>query len=255
MRKRSRHLPTVWRLTRTRSATVALSRPSAHRSTISARRPRPAGRLRDRAGDSSSPRVSRLTASGFNGRPRAMVSSPSCGWMGSNLLCLHHYVNIFKGRNTRRSAKVHRAAWSLGSGHATMHSMGVAVGLERICNTPQDARRPSFFGVSGDPQPAADTDCLCRINPKGQRICFVPNGRGPSLEPALHRPDSPSSRDFAFALVPALLPAAGQAGIKKATRPDSVPGGQSPGCRAGPVSHLRWAGCAHARRHLAEQPP
>ena len=28
----------------------------------------------------------------------------------------------------------------------------------------------------------------------------MPKGCGPSLEPALHRPDSPPSRDFAFAL-------------------------------------------------------
>ena len=39
-------------------ATVALSRPSAHSRTISARRTRPAGRLRDRASASSSSRVS-----------------------------------------------------------------------------------------------------------------------------------------------------------------------------------------------------
>ena len=30
--------------------------------------------------------------------------------------------------------------------------------------------------------------------------CFVPNGRGPNSEPALHRADLPAPRDFAFAL-------------------------------------------------------
>ncbi len=103
VRKRARHRPTVWRLTRTRSATVVLSRPWAHSSTIRARPTRPAGRLRDRASASSASRVSWLTASGGNGRPRAMVSSPSCGWMGSRIPCLRHYAHIFPGRNTRRT--------------------------------------------------------------------------------------------------------------------------------------------------------
>ena len=57
VRKRSRHLPTVWRLVRTLAATALLSRPSAHSSTISARRTSPAGRLRDPASDSSSSRA------------------------------------------------------------------------------------------------------------------------------------------------------------------------------------------------------
>ena len=57
VRKRSRHLPTVWRLVRTLSATALLSRPPAHRSTISARRTSPAGRLRERTSDSSSSRA------------------------------------------------------------------------------------------------------------------------------------------------------------------------------------------------------
>ena len=80
VRKRSRHLPTVWRLVRTLSATALLSRPSAHSSTISARRTSPAGRLRDLTSDSSSSRAPWLTSSGFNGRPRDMVS-PSFAWM------------------------------------------------------------------------------------------------------------------------------------------------------------------------------
>ena len=57
VRKRWRHLPTVCRLVRTLSATALLSRPSAHRSTISARRTSPAGRLRDLTSDSSSSRA------------------------------------------------------------------------------------------------------------------------------------------------------------------------------------------------------
>ena len=36
--------------------------------------------------------------------------------------------------------------------------------------------------------------------PNQRRICFVSNGCGTSPEPALHRPNSPQSRDFAFAL-------------------------------------------------------
>ena len=100
VRKRSRQWPTVWRLTRTLSATAELSRPSTHSSTILARHTRPAGRLRDRASASSSSRVSRLTSSGFKGRPRAMVS-PSLEWIGRTIPCLRHYVHILKGRNTR----------------------------------------------------------------------------------------------------------------------------------------------------------
>ena len=43
-------------------------------------------------------------------------------------------------------------------------------------------------------------DGVCRINFNQRRICFASNGLGPRPQPALHRPDSPSSRDFAFAL-------------------------------------------------------
>ena len=73
VRKRWRHLPTVWRLVRTLSATALLfTAPSAHRSTISARRTSPAGRLRERTSDSSSSRAPSLTSSAFNGRPRGI---------------------------------------------------------------------------------------------------------------------------------------------------------------------------------------
>ena len=77
-----------------------LSRPSAHSSMIRARYTKPAGRLRDRAGASSASRVSRLTSSGFKGRPRAMVSSP-CRRMARTLWRPRLYINIFQGRNTR----------------------------------------------------------------------------------------------------------------------------------------------------------
>ena len=88
VRKRSRHLPTVWRLTPTLSATVALSRPSVHRRTSSARRTRPAGRLRDRAIDASSSRVSGLTSSGFKGRPGPWsLLLRAGGWREPYLVC------------------------------------------------------------------------------------------------------------------------------------------------------------------------
>ena len=108
-RKRSRHLPTVWRLTPTRSATVLLSRPSAHSSTIWARRTRPAGRLRDRAIDASSSGVSGLMVSGGNGRPRGMVS-PSCRWMRGRIPYLRHYAHVLTGCNTRLD-NTHGVPW------------------------------------------------------------------------------------------------------------------------------------------------
>ena len=101
VRKRSRHLPTVWRLVPTSSATALLSNPSAHRSTILARLTSPAARLRERERDSSSSRVLPLTSSGFNGRPRSMAS-PSSEWMRGNILYSCHYVHVFTGHDTRR---------------------------------------------------------------------------------------------------------------------------------------------------------
>ena len=102
VRKRSRHLPTVWRLVPTSSATALLSNPSAHRSTILARLTSPAARLRERERDSSSSRVLPLTSSGFNGRPRSMAS-PSSEWMRGNILYSCHYVHVFTGHDTRSS--------------------------------------------------------------------------------------------------------------------------------------------------------
>ena len=99
VRKRSRHLPTVWRLVPTSSATALLSNPSAHRSTILARLTSPAARLRERERDSSSSRVLPLTSSGFNGRPRSMAS-PSSEWMRGNILYSCHYVHVFTGHDT-----------------------------------------------------------------------------------------------------------------------------------------------------------
>ena len=61
------------------SETVPLSKPSAHRRTISARRTKPTGRVRERARDSSSTRALAPRSSGCSERPRGMISPWSGG--------------------------------------------------------------------------------------------------------------------------------------------------------------------------------